>query len=242
MSTLSNLFEDLLSLIFPNECLGCGKLLTGRVKWICLECHATMPSTYFHLSESNPVADKLRSLCPTVVNATSQFYYINKGHWRNAIHEIKYHGAWRAATQMGYWYGCELIESPLYQDIDIIVPIPIHFSRRLKRRYNQSEKIADGLAKAMGVRVKRRALRRMRNNPSQVTRQKRERWSNVSNIFTVLRPEQLSGKHILLVDDVFTTGATLISCIETILRETENCRISVATLAVSRNEILGRAI
>ncbi len=130
----------------------------------------------------------------------------------------------------------------MYQDIDLVIPIPLHPSRQLRRRYNQSEKIAAGIARALGAKTSNSALRRVRHNPSQVTRQRLERWDNVQNIFAVAHPEQLEGKRLLLVDDVFTTGATITSCIETIERSVKHCRISVATLAVSRKEIMGSAM
>ncbi len=243
MSTLSSFLRDLLSLLFPAYCAGCNEKLSGSHEWICLRCQASMPSTYFHLDAENPMAAKLKSLCPSIENATAQFFYINKGHWRSVIHQIKYHNGWLLARKLGYWYGCELLESPIYQDIDVVVPVPLHPSRLLKRRYNQSEKIAEGVASALGIKVCRRAIVRQRNNPSQVTKlYSKQRWENVQGIFKVVRPEELEGKHLLLIDDVFTTGATIVSCIEEIQQKVSNCRISVATLAASRNEIIGRAI
>lgn len=242
MSTLSNMIHDLLALLCPAQCVACGALLEGRAEWICTRCRGDIPLTYFHFDPENPMALKIKSLCPSVINATAQYFYINNGRWRKVIHQIKYNKSWYTAYKIGYWYGFDLLESPLYQDIDMIVPVPLHTSRLLKRRYNQSEKIAEGLAKAMKITVNRSTLKRSKNNPSQVTRTKEQRWHNVQGIFRVKQGEQFENKHILLVDDVFTTGATLISCIETITAAAPSCRISVATMAVSRYEILGTAI
>ncbi len=243
MSTLSKIENNLLALLFPAQCLGCGALLENRQEWICQECYASMATTLFHTIDENPLAVRLRSFFPNVVvNAAAQFYFINNGRWREVIHHIKYRGSWRSAYKMGYWYGCELLESPLYQELDIVVPVPLHRTRLLSRRYNQSEKIAEGIAAAMGLEVERRALRRTRNNPSQVTRSRDERWGNVENLFEVVRSAPLEGKHILLVDDVFTTGSTILALIEAIAAAAPGVRVSVATIGVSQREIMGWAI
>ncbi len=237
MSTLSSTFADLLSIFFPAHCAACEKLLENREEFICVECRAKMPTTDYHLNYNNPMAERLRSIIPSIEGATSMFYYVHKGSWRHLIHNIKYHKMWRAAVRVGYWYGCEMREAAHFQDIDCVVPIPLHRARRLSRGYNQSEMIAQGIAKALGVEVITHAVVRNRNNPSQVTQTHLERWSNVHELFGVKHPEQLAGRHILLVDDVFTTGATMISCAESILEAVPTVRISVATLAVLRRHL-----
>lgn len=237
MSTLSKIGAEVLAMLLPASCVGCGKILDPHVECFCIECRANMPTTNFHMDCDNPMAVKLRAQCAVVENAAAQYYYTYGGNWRTVIHNIKYRGMWYAAYRIGYIYGCELKESELYQDVDLVVPIPLHFTRMLRRRYNQSELIASGIAKALGVTVDRRTVVRHRNNKSQVTRTKMERWENVEGIFSVKRPAKFDRKHILLVDDVFTTGATIISCIEAISAAAPTCRISVATLAVSRNVV-----
>lgn len=136
---------------------------------------------------------------------------------------------------LGRHYGAELKEGGLYDDIDAVVPVPLHYRKLMKRGYNQSTYIARGIARELNTRVDTRLLRRKRNNPSQAQTIHTERWDNVNDLFEVRRQaEYLRGKHILLVDDVFTTGATVISCIEALHRAMPDCRISVAALAVSR--------
>jgi ComF family protein len=153
------------------------------------------------------------------------------------VHRFKYGGEWRAAYDMGRWYGAELRESGLYADVDVVVPVPLHLGRRLWRGYNQSEYIARGIARELGVEVDARSVRRHRYNSSQTSQRADERWDNVEGIFRVKRPERLHGKHILLVDDVFTTGATIMSLGSTILSAVENVRLSVAVLATSRHSL-----
>ncbi len=124
--------------------------------------------------------------------------------------------------------------SGLYDDIDLVVPVPLHYRKQLRRGYNQSTYLAEGIARELGVAVDGRALRRSRNNPSQVRRMHSERWEGVGGLFEVRHKERLAGRSILLVDDVFTTGATMTACIEAIRRAAPDCRISAAVLAVSR--------
>ena len=142
---------------------------------------------------------------------------------------------------MGEWLGEELLDSGNFDDIDLIVPIPLHYRRRLRRGYNQSEQLALGVGRKMGVECDFRSVRRRHYNDSQTSKSRSERWDNVEEIFDVRSVERLRGRHILLVDDVLTTGATMVSCASTILKACEGeVRISVASLAVSRRVIEDR--
>ena len=157
--------------------------------------------------------------------------------WRRLIHSFKYRGAWRTAREMGGWYGRCLRESGLYDGIDVVVPLPLHPFKRCRRGYNQSEYLAEGIAAELGVPVDRQSVRRRRNTASQALKSRRERAANVEGAFAVRRPERLAGRHILLVDDVMTTGSTLLACASEILRAVPGCRISLAALAVSHREL-----
>ena len=119
---------------------------------------------------------------------------------------------------------------------EVLVPVPLHPARQRQRGYNQAEYLAEGIARALRAEVDRHSVRRIRNNPAQALHRHAERWDNVEGIFAVRRPERLAGHHLLLVDDVLTTGATLLSCAETILRAAPDCRLSVAVLAVPQRE------
>jgi predicted amidophosphoribosyltransferase len=130
-------------------------------------------------------------------------------------------------------YGNDVDRGYAVDDIDIIIPLPLHPIKSIKRGYNQSRYLADGIAKELGVEVESRAVRRTRNNPSQARLKRRERWEGVDDLFSVVKPERLRGKHILVVDDVMTSGATLYSCMQTILAAVPDARISFATLAVT---------
>ena len=231
-----NPLKDISRLFFPRVCAACGCVLPETGGLICNACRWKMPLTGFCERAQNPVKEKLHPLLP-VVNACSFFFFVNGSDFRSLIHTFKYRGGWRIAEQMGRWFGEEMAGSGLYGDIDLIVPVPLHIRKRLRRGYNQSEYIANGISKAISVPVSAGSVVRDRYSQSQTERKKSERWDNVHGIFSVPDPEKLRGKHILLVDDVLTTGATLVSCGEAILNAVEDCRLSIATLAVSKNEL-----
>lgn len=229
---LRRLVDDLGSLIYDDGCIICGRSMGGELGSICLKCRFEMPTTRYLYSSNNPVKEHFEMIAP-IVEASSYLYFRTDDRWRKMIHRLKYQGEWRLGLTFGELYGAELKSSGLYNDVDIVVPVPLHVMKYLKRKYNQSEYIAEGIAKELGVKVDRRSLYRRRNNPSQTRQHASERWLNVSDLFAVRNPEHLENRHILLVDDVLTTGATLSACIYALQRDVPTCRISIATLAVA---------
>ena len=203
---------------------------------VCTLCRTTAPLTGFWLEADNPLLAKCRDMLP-VERASGFLYYIHGSGWRELIRGFKYRGAWRTARAMGEWYGRCLKESGLYDGVEVVVPLPLHPVKRCRRGYNQSEYIAEGIASQLGAEVDRRSVRRKRNTESQALKPRRERARNVDEAFAVRRPERLEGRHVLLVDDVFTTGSTMLSCAGEMLRAAPGCRISIAALAVSRREL-----
>ena len=236
MSILSELFGDAASLLFPRRCAVCGEPLARGERTVCTLCRATAPLTGYWREADNPVFRKCWGLVP-VERATGFLFFVRGSGWRRLIHAFKYRGAWRAAREMGAWYGRCLKESGLYDDVEAVVPLPLHPFKRCRRGYNQSEYIAEGIAGQLGVEVDRRSVGRKRNTASQALKSRRERAANVEGAFAVRRPERLAGRHVLLVDDVMTTGSTLLSCAAEMLRAAPGCRVSIAALAVSRREL-----
>lgn len=201
----------------------------------CNHCRATAPMTDYPSEADNPVFRKFWGIVP-VVRATALIFYVKGSGWQRAIHDFKYRSAWRVAQECGEWLGCELVRSGLYGDVDVVVPVPLHRRKLLRRGYNQSEHLAVGVARTMGAELSVGNVVRTRHNPSQALRPFHERWNNVEGIFSVRDAERLRGKHILLVDDVFTTGATISSCAEAILAVLPDARISVTTFATANDE------
>jgi len=236
---IASVLRDITSLILPRTCLVCGRRLLENEEGMCLMCQYNIPLTNFTKKRNNPVKLLFENLLP-IESATAMFWFVGGTEWQSVIHKFKYYGRWLFAQKMGEWLGEELRESEHFNDLDLIIPIPLHFNRRLFRGYNQSEQLALGIGRKMGIKCDFHSVRRTKYNDSQTSKKRIERWDNVEHIFTVQSVERLRGRHILLVDDVITTGATISSCATAIIAACNgDVRISVATLAVSRRVING---
>lgn len=230
-----SILGDLFALFVPDVCPVCGRPKQEGEGVFCVACQWDMPLTGYQDVADNPVAEKLWGLAD-VRNACAVMFFEHEGGLRDAVHGFKYGSRWTVARELGLWMGRLLASSPLYGSVDTVVPVPLHPLRLLARGYNQSELLAEGVAQGMNAELCTSALHRVRHNDSQTGMHGNERWDNVEGIFSVRRPQRLSGRHVLIVDDVFTTGATVCSCAEAIRHACGDCRISVATLAVSRSQ------
>ena len=236
MSILSDILWDITSLVAPRICPICHKELSQGEIAVCSLCEITAPLTNLWEERDNTMTQRFWGIIP-VECAAAMFWYIDGSPWRGAVHHFKYGGAWLSAYNLGRWFGILLRQSGNFDDIDIVVPVPLHWARRMWRGYNQSEYIARGIAKELGAKVKTHSVRRHHYNRSQTSQNKSERWNNVEGIFKISNAKPLIGKHILLVDDVFTTGATITSLGETILKAIPDCRLSIATLATTHQSV-----
>ena len=231
---ISVVLRDIASLFLPRTCLACGRVLLENESCICLACRYNMPLTNFSKHKDNPVKLLFENVLP-VESATAMFWFVGGTEWQSIIHNFKYYGRWFFAQKMGEMFGEELLDSGEFEGVDLIIPIPLHYRRRLRRGYNQSEQLAIGIGRKMGVKCDFRSVCRRRFNDSQTSKSRGERWENVEEIFEVRRVDKLRGKHILLIDDVLTTGATMASCASTIVKACDgDVRISIASLSVSR--------
>ena len=231
---ISVVLRDIASLFLPRTCLACGRVLLENESCICLACRYNMPLTNFSKHKDNPVKLLFENELP-VESATAMFWFVGGTEWQSIIHNFKYYGRWFFAQKMGEMFGEELLDSGEFEGVNLIIPIPLHYRRRLRRGYNQSEQLAIGIGRKMGVKCDFRSVCRRRFNDSQTSKSRGERWENVEEIFEVRRVEKLRGKHILLIDDVLTTGATMASCASTIVKACDgDVRISIASLSVSR--------
>ena len=218
-------------LIFPRLCAACGANLYDRENLICSKCLYDFPLTGFADFRNNMMAELFWGRIP-LMYCTSWFYYMKDSKYQNIIHHLKYDGQRHIGLEAGKMFGAELAKTP-FSEADIIVPVPMHPKKQRKRGFNQSEIIARGMAESMGKDIVAGAMERIRQTDSQVSRSRYERWENVEGIFRVRKPHLLAGKHILLVDDVVTTGSTLEACASEILK-LQGTTVSTVTLAVAR--------
>lgn len=229
MNYLYDLLDDCLSLLFPRLCYGCGNHLMRNEYLICTECFVVIPRTDYHNIPDNPVAQLLWGRC--IIEKAAAFSLYNKGsRMRRLIHNLKYKGVKEVGTELGIIYGNSLKSSGFTDDIDFIIPVPLHPSKMRKRGFNQSEIISDGISSVTLIPVDKTSLIRSSKSDTQTKRSRYERWINVEGIFTVSDYEALKGKHVLLIDDVITTGSTIESCANELIK-IEGIKVSVAALA-----------
>ena len=229
MNYLFDLLDDFISLLFPRICHGCGNHLLRNENVICTECFILIPRTNFHRKPENPVAQLFWGRC-RLEKATAFSYYTRDSRIRKLIHYLKYNGGREIGKELGRIYGLSLKSSGFLDDIDLIIPVPLHPSKKRKRGFNQSDLIAEGIADPGLVPVESGLLRRNTRTSTQTKKSRYERWANVEGIFEVTDEEKLKGRHVLLVDDVITTGSTLEACANEILK-IGGTRVSVAALA-----------
>ena len=222
-------FHDFVGLFFPELCAACGKNLFKNEEVICTSCIFHLPYTHHHKDPDNRVARQLWGRFPFI--QAGAFVYFRKGNKvQHLMHQLKYNNRPETGTRMGELYGAELKRSSEYILPDAIIPVPLHPQKKKKRLYNQSECIANGLAEALNIPVICNNLCRVENTETQTRKTRFARYENLKEAFLIRDPAALEHKHLLLVDDVITTGATLEAC-GTVLLELNSVRISIAALA-----------
>jgi ComF family protein len=225
------LIDDFISLVFPRICAACGNSLWKQEQTVCLFCEFHLPRTNFHLSHDNPVSRLFWGR--VTLESAMAFLYFNKGNKvQRLIHQLKYKGRRDIGIYLGRQYGLQLQDSPFLRTVQLIVPVPLHSKKLMKRGYNQSEQFAIGLGESLKIPVDPHALFRKKETETQTKKSRFRRWQNVAEVFEVNQSMSLERKHVLLVDDVITTGATLESCIRA-LSSIRGIRISVATIAMA---------
>jgi ComF family protein len=224
-------FHDFLSLFYPNNCFACGNNLFKNERVICLSCLFHLPKTNYHTEKENPVS-KIFWGRTRIETAAACYYFVKASKIQHLVHQFKYKGKKEIGVYIGELYGKELITSYYYQDIDIIIPVPLHPKKIRIRGYNQSEMFAIGLSSSMNIPYDINSLVRTYASETQTKKNRFKRWENVKEIFDLNLPEKLENKHILLIDDVITTGATLEACAN-LLNTIQGVRISIASIAVA---------
>jgi ComF family protein len=227
------MLNDFISLIFPQVCVSCGKSLYKNEQNICTYCIYHLPKTDFHLDNDNPIAKIFWGR--TNIHSAGAFYGFNKGgKVQHLIHQLKYKGRKEIGFTVGKLYGFDLKQHENFNTVDVVIPVPLHPKKEKKRGYNQSESFAQGLATVLDAESNFTTLFRTYESETQTRKSRFSRWKNVETIFQLKNGESLAGKHILLVDDVITTGATLEACAQT-LQQIPDIKISIATIAYASN-------
>lgn len=220
-----------LSLLFPRCCVVCGKPLAKGEECLCTWCNIDLPRTGYHLRKDNPVELLFWGKFP-LERAASYFYYRKGSDFRQILFLLKYGGRKEIGAIMGRYMAAELSKSGFFQGIDVIIPVPLHEKKQRSRGYNQSEWIARGISALTGIPVDTQTIVRRKYTETQTRKSVFERWENVDGIFESRFAESLAGKHVLIIDDVLTTGATVVACASAVAG-VEGIRISVLTLAVA---------
>ncbi len=226
---LLEVLKDFASLFFPNYCLACNDSLVKGEELVCTFCMTEMPQTDHHLYHENTLQTRMLLRIP-VVYAMAFFKFTKSSRAQNLLHNLKYKNHPEIGVMLGKVYGTRLLDYGFSSEFDIILPVPLHESRRRKRGYNQSAKFAEGLSEKLSIPFSDTLLARARNTQTQTRKTRLNRWQNVSEGFMIKDNAAIKGKHILLVDDVITTGATIEACGQALLKN--GCgKLSIACLA-----------
>lgn len=226
----STYLQDFVNLLFPSICEACGASLYKNETIICTRCLFHLPKTNFHTYAENPVEALFWGRIEIQL-ATAFFFFAKESRLQNLIHKLKYEGKKEIGYELGMYLG-GILKNSDFDLVDLVVPIPLHYKKEKKRGYNQSEYIASGISRTMNKHMMPKVVERPFPSLSQTRKSRYERWKNVEKVFMVKDPVALEGKHVLLVDDVLTTGATIEACAAKIL-EVPGTRVSVAVLGVA---------
>ena len=225
--------RSVLRLLFPRRCAVCGEVLGDWEEGVCMHCLSHLPVTEFHKVRHNRVERLFWGRFP-IERATCYLNFSQSGRVKRLVHLMKYHGRKDLCRLMGKQMGLMLGMSGFFEGMDVVIPMPMHHRKALKRGYNQVEELAWGLSDATGLEVVTDAVEKVQSTGSQTRLHGADRWDNVKDKFRVVRPERLAGRHVLLLDDVLTTGSTLTACGERVAA-VEGVRVSVLTLALAKN-------
>jgi len=212
-------------------CPCCNRSIAQNSNGICHTCLQRLPFTPYHHAGDNPITQRLYGRIP-FIHGMSMLRYEKSGMAQALIHALKYEKRPEIGETLGRVYGRKILKEGIGKQYDAIIPVPLHEKKRFKRGYNQSEEFANGLAESLHIPVFNKVLLRNRNASTQTALSREARWNNVVNDYILRDENTLDNKHILLVDDVLTTGATLEAC-GTVLIKNKSIRLSIATIAIA---------
>ncbi len=231
---MKSFIKALVQTFFPRLCYGCGTDLSPTENWLCLHCTRNLPVTNYHRIQNNSI-ERIFWGRVRIEQAASFLFFTKNGMVQHLLHALKYRKVPELGEFIGSWYAQTLKDDHAFASVDIIIPVPLHPSKQRKRGYNQSEVFAKGLALQLHKPVNTDILLRHTPTATQTHKNRTERWDNVKEVFS-LHPEKsewLRNKHVLLTDDVLTTGATLEACAVKLLN-IEGVTVSIATIATAK--------
>ena len=228
---MDSVLTDFLNLLFPSLCIVCGENLHKHEHQLCISCLHNIPKTNYHLAANNPIEKRFWGKVP--INRGTAFFFFQKGSpFQKVLHSLKYRNNQEIGELLGKYAAIELLDSVDFSSIDVVIPVPLHPKKHKTRGYNQSECIGKGLSKILEKPIDITSLIRIRENTTQTKKTVFERYENTEGIFIIQNQNILTGKHVLLVDDVLTTGSTLEACIRALI-EIEGVKVSIFTLAIA---------
>jgi ComF family protein len=229
MQAVKNVINSFSHLFYPHICAGCGSDLLGNNQLLCIKCLDELPFTDFQLFNNNPV-EKIFFGRVNIVSAAGLLYFTKDSALQNLMHLFKYKGKKEIGFYLGKMMGNLLLESGRFKNIDALIPLPLFTSKEKRRGYNQSTILCEGMSSVMKTEVLENAVIRSVATETQTKKNRVERWLNIEGKFELKDDEALENKHVLLVDDIVTTGATLEAC-AALIEKVSNVQISIATLA-----------
>lgn len=221
----------MLNLFFPKVCEACHNHLNDNELVLCTFCRHQLPITNYHFENSDRV-EKILYGRVELENATALLHFSKKGIVQQLLHNLKYRGHENIGEFFGKWLGAELSTLEEYKSIDVVIPVPLYKTKLRKRGYNQVAKFGKEIAKSINATYNDSVLIKIKSTKTQVFKERIKRWGDRKNIFAISDIESLEGKHILLVDDIITTGATIENC-ATVLAPIKGLKISLATMAIA---------
>ena len=225
------MFHDFLDLLYPRVCITCEAPLFKHEKLLCTNCLHELPVADFHLQKDNPVEKIFYGRIP-VENVISLLLFEKKGMVQKLIHNLKYRGQEEIGEFLGAWLGAELSKNSAFNEVSAVLPVPLHKSKLKKRGYNQVTSFGTEIAKALKVPFYDDILLKVSSSQTQTLKNRIARWGRIEETFVLQRPEAIENSHVLLVDDLVTTGATLEACAHKLL-DAQGVKLSFATMAVT---------
>jgi ComF family protein len=231
MLQLREIKESFLHLLFPHVCSGCGSDLISEESTLCMHCLTNMPETNFHRYPNNPIEKKFWGRLQ-LVSATAQYYFTKESLMQHLMHQLKYKGNKELGKQLGRLMGNDLLSSNRFNKIDALIPLPLFPAKEKRRGYNQATILCEGMAEVMNIEILNDVITRGQPTETQTKKGRIERWINMEGKFELLQHEKIKNKHVLVVDDIITTGATLEACGQELMKS-GNLQLSLAAFCYS---------